>query len=272
MFICDNHIHSNHSFDGQNSVEELCLAAIKKGVHTITVTDHCEVDGIADPDNSEYGNFCERIPASLADIKRCAEKYRGRLKVYSGVEIGQAIYAPQDIVRAVRSEDVDFVLASIHNLKNTPDFYYLQYNEENIPIYLEKYFCTVLELAKWNRFDSLAHLTYPLRYIYERTDFKFDPAPYQKVIDEIFITLIKNERALEINTSGLRKPISETLPAQREIHRYRQLGGVYITIGSDAHNTADLGEGIETAALLAKDCGFKNYYYYENHRPIAIDI
>ncbi len=272
MLVCDNHIHSYRSFDAQNSVEEICKAAIEKGMYSVTITDHCEADGIKDGENCEYGSFAERIPASLRDTKACAEKYKDKLKVFTGVEIGQAIYAPDDIPKAVCLENVDFVLGSIHNLERERDFYYLKYTEENIYEYLKKYFETVLRLAEWNGFDSLAHLTYPLRYICEQTDYVFDPKPFQKTLDAIFTVLVKNERALEINTSGLRMPLSQTMPELREVYRFRQLGGQYITFGSDAHNTADLGAGIITAAEIAYECGFGQYYIYERRTPAAIEI
>ena len=272
MIICDSHVHSDNSFDAKNSVEQLCAAAIEKGMSAITITDHCEADGIRDGDNCEFGNFEKRIPKSIYETKACAKKFEGQIKIYTGAEIGQAIYAPHDIGRVLDLDSVDFVLGSIHNLKGVSDFYYLNYTEENIPDYLSRYFDTVYELALWNKFDSLAHLTYPLRYIFERTDYSFNSSDYREKTDAIFKTLIKNEKALEINTSGLRKEMNRTLPDVNEIYRYRQLGGKYITIGSDAHNTEDLGKGIEAAAQTAKECGFKQYYVYENHRPRAVEL
>ena len=43
--IVDVHTHSIHSFDGNDSVEALCLAAIEKGAKVLAVTDHCDIDG-----------------------------------------------------------------------------------------------------------------------------------------------------------------------------------------------------------------------------------
>lgn len=43
--IVDVHTHSIHSFDGNDSVEALCLAAIEMGAKVLAVTDHCDIDG-----------------------------------------------------------------------------------------------------------------------------------------------------------------------------------------------------------------------------------
>ena len=56
--------------------------------------------------------------------------------------------------------------------------------------------------------------------------------------------------ALEINTSGLRQKIGETLPGKKFLTRYRELGGELLTIGSDAHLPGDLGAGVEQLHVL----------------------
>ena len=83
---------------------------------------------------------------------------------------------------------------------------------------------------------------------------------------------IGKDKALEINVSGLFKGLGETLPAFDEIKRYHDLGGKYITLGSDAHNINDVGRDIEKGIELAFKAGFKSYYIYENCCPYEITI
>ncbi len=84
--------------------------------------------------------------------------------------------------------------------------------------------------------------------------------------------MIKNKKALEINTSGLRQSIAKTMPDENIIKRYRELGGEYITIGSDSHNAYDVGEGIEKGMELAKKCGFDKITFYVNREAMQIEI
>ena len=73
-------------------------------------------------------------------------------------------------------------------------------------------------------FCTLAHLTYPLRYIKRDTGVIPNLSPYRDKIDLVYETLIKKDKALEINVSGLFKGLGETLPAFDEIKRYHDLG------------------------------------------------
>ena len=56
------------------------------------------------------------------------------------------------------------------------------------------------------------------------------------------------------------------------VRRFRELGGEYITIGTDAHSADMVGRGIEQGIAVAKRAGFSQYAIYEKHQPIMIDI
>ena len=54
--ICDTHVHSENSFDGESSVSDICNSAVEKGINTVTITDHMEAPEIRFGDKSIYGN------------------------------------------------------------------------------------------------------------------------------------------------------------------------------------------------------------------------
>ncbi len=270
--ICDTHVHSDNSFDGNSSVFEICEAALDKGINTVIITDHMEAPEIRLGDRSVYGNAVKSITKSVADVEEVSEKFKGKVKLLKGMELGEPMHMPKMTEKALAIADFDFILASIHNLKDKEDFYYLDYNNENVDDLLSKYFEELLDTALNADFDSLAHLTYPLRYIYERTDIRPDLDNYSEIIDEIFLALIKRDKALEINTSGLFKEIKSTLPDINMVRRFKELGGKYVTIGSDAHNQKDLAKGVEQGIELAKTCGFNYYTVFEKRTPKYIEI
>jgi len=270
--ICDCHTHTHNSFDADNSLKEMCETAIEKGISILAVTDHIEAPEIPLKEKSQFGDMVKQIKKSADDVDGCRKIFGKRIKILKGVEIGEPMHDLKCTEQAHTIADFDFVLASVHNLKNYGDFYFLDYDEENVPKLLKLYFDELLDTAENADFDSLAHLTYPLRYIIERTDIKPDLGVYSEVIDKIFKALIKREKALEINTSGIFKPIGTTLPDINLIKRFKELGGKYITIGSDAHNCENLGQGIEKGIDIAKICGFKYYTIFENRKPKVIEI
>jgi histidinol-phosphatase (PHP family) len=57
--------------------------------------------------------------------------------------------------------------------------------------------------------------------------------------------------ALEISTAGLRKPVGELYPDERLLRSSR----APVTLASDAHFPALVGEDFEQAVALARSCG-----------------
>ncbi len=270
--LCDCHCHSNNSFDAENTVAEMCQSAVDKGIKYLAITDHMEVPEISLKEKSQYGNMMKQIKKSVKEVEKCQQEFVTNLVLLKGIELGEPMHEPKLTKKALSITDFDFILASVHNLKGEEDFYFLDYTEENVNTLLTRYFNELLDTAQNADFDSLAHLTYPLRYIVERTNIKVDLSEYSKVIDEIFKTLIDRNKALEINTSGLLKAIGTTLPDINLIKRFKELGGKYVTLGSDAHNIQNLGEGIEKGIDIAKICGFKYFTVFEKRTPKLIEI
>lgn len=281
-FISDSHIHSRCSFDGNDSVSMICNRAVQLGLYSITVTDHCECSAYYYQENDEkrnmlvkeFGklpNFRGDIERSIIETGKAKAMNSNKLKIYTGIELGeplQDLKASEDVLSL---SDFDYILASVHNLTNMGDFYFLEYTEENSYELLEKYFNELLDTAKWNKFDALAHLTYPVRYM-KGKGLNIDLKRFEDIIAEILKTLIVNKKSLEINTSGLRQTIGTTLPDDRILKLYKDLGGTYITLGSDAHRWADVCAGIEDGLNLALMCGFSHFVVYDRHGPRLLPI
>jgi histidinol-phosphatase (PHP family) len=272
MKICDLHIHSENSFDAENSVEELCSAAISRNLYAAAITDHCEAPFIKCGEDCEFGSFDRQIPKSIADTIAAKEKFSSKLKILCGIELAEPMHDLQCTEQALAYGEFDFILASVHNLRGEPDFYYIDFTKRDEEKLLNMYFEELIETSEFKHFDSLAHLTYPLRYIKVTTGKIPNLSIYQDKIDEIYKILIKNNKALEINVSGLFKELGTTLPEFDQIKRFRELGGQYVTIGTDAHKAEFVGKGIEQGIELAKLAGFSSYTIFEKHTPILIPI
>lgn len=263
--IIDMHTHSNFSFDGNDCCELLCQSAIKKGASAIAVTDHCDIDG----DDLDADKLCR---AQINELCACQDKYNDRISVIKGLEIGQGIYRKEQTEKLLSDYKYDFVLGSLHNLENMEDFYFLDYKNYDVDKLLTQYFEDLLRLAQWGAFDSLAHLTYPLRYIVAREKINVDMGKYLQLTDAILETLAVNKKALEINTSGLFMDMKDTLPNIEFVKRFKYIGGEYITIGSDSHYADKVCQGIEQGLDIAYCSGFRHTAVYMNHQPILIEI
>jgi histidinol-phosphatase (PHP family) len=266
--IADCHNHSNNSPDGVNTVHEMAVAAETLGLRYYTLTDHCECNSfIEDGYIKSYKNAYREMSEERLKISK-------GMTYLAGIELGQATQNTDVAEKVISSFDYDFVIGSLHNLKQNKDFYFWSWSEFDVEKETEnalnRYFDELEELTSWNKFDSLAHITYPLRYIPGGKDYDIN-----KISDRcrtIFKMLINNGKALEINTSGLRQNMGTTLPGPKLLRIYKELGGELITIGSDAHNTQDLGSGISEGMNILEDCGFKYYTVYIKRKPTMVKI
>lgn len=266
-FFADSHTHSEHSFDGSEKVRSLASAAEKKGLYAITISDHCECH-----EYFEKNVACD-ISASAEDIITIRDEFEGRLIIRTGIELGQPTQDVKAAKDALSLAHYDFVLGSLHNLRGEQDFYFLRYPDAAAAQDLmDRYMTELYELAEQDLFDSLAHIDYPLRYMKGEAGLEIKMSDYQEKLDAVLELLVRNDKALEINTSGLRQKIGRTLPDKTVLMRYRELGGKLVTVGSDAHNAADVGSGIEQAYELLKECGYDSAVFFTDRKPTLLPV
>ena len=101
---------------------------------------------------------------------------------------------------------------------------------------------------------------------------KIDYDEFQEILDEILIQLIKKDKGIEINTSGIRYGLGMPHPNKEIIKRYKQLGGKIITMGSDAHKINDLGADFDVAGSILMDAGFQEISVFHNRTPDFVKI
>jgi len=274
--LTDLHTHTHHSPDGQDTVPERVAAAQKLGLKVMGISDHVEINRYYPADY--YG--IEETEALCCDGRKVmngsldeviAARYDcGDLLLLCGVELGQI---PQDVAlsgEVYNDPRVDYVIGSVHELPGLLDFYFLDYTEHDIPKLLDRYFEEVLALARTDCYDTLAHLTYPLRYLKNRAAYDF--SRHDAICDEIFRTLIAKDKALELNGSGLKYDLPFTDPDLSLICRYHDMGGRFLTIGTDAHFTKYLGYRMEILEQIARDAGFEEITYFDRHNPVCIPL
>lgn len=267
--IFDSHTHSDNSSDGKHSVMHMCEQAILMNITGLCVTDHCELRFY------EKEQYRRRIEQSIFDVKKAKSAFRGRLSLLSGIELSDVLYNTDLTAQVLASQPFDFVLLSQHNDGEGKDFYYQDFSQitqKEIDRLLREYFEYLLKAAKWNQFDSLAHLTYPLRYIEGEHHRDARLERYDDLIEEIFKALVQNGKALEVNTSGMYQPIGQMLPTQKYLRMFHQLGGEHVTIGSDAHIAEKVGRGVDEALSMLARCGYTHFTLYKQRTPLRIKI
>lgn len=262
----DFHLHSSFSEDCSADMEEMIQAGIEKGLTAMCFTEHNDFHFPKERDE-DRDLFLLNVDSYLYALLKMKEKYADRIKILFGVEIGlQEDCLRQNIVLS-KSYDFDFIIASTHLCQKQDPYYPSFWEGRDAKECFRLYFEEVLAGAKsFSGFDVYGHLDYIARYAPSKAE-PFLYADYRDIVDEILKTLIRNEKAIECNTSGLRKPLNATNPCPDILRRYRELGGEIITVGSDAHIPSDVGADFDKAAQILKSCGFEYYATFEKRQP-----
>ena len=252
----DYHMHTRVSFDGHDTGLAMAMAAKERGLTEICFTDHIDyVDGMdmvfdTAAYNAEYDGL--EVPGLL---------------IRTGLEFGLTPDNAAQLKIDLGRRHFDFVLGSIH-LVDGVDIYMSEYwadksYDEAIRLHLE----TTLESVRAHEdYDVLGHLTYiskcganPRKELLRYEDHK-------GVVDEILRELVKRGKGMELNTSGVDR-CGGSLPTLDYFQRFRELGGRIITVGSDSHDTARVGQYThEMTTELKKIFGY--VCTFEDRRPI----
>lgn len=273
MKICDNHMHSTCSHDGQYTMLEMADASLKMGVERICFTDHVELD---DNFTGKPATDCFYNKDMMISMYReTVEKAPKGIEIFLGIELGEGNHNPELAAEIAATKELDFVIGSLHNLRNSIDFYGMSYpNEEFCRDALEKYMDELIDLSNYDFFDVMAHIGYPVRYILrDGLDVRLSMDRYGDKISYLLKNLIENGKGIEINCSGFRHPqLKEPIPSVEILKRYHELGGEIITVGSDAHLAEHAGSGLKKGYEVLRDIGFKYTTVYEKRKPQFLKI
>ena len=237
MILSDYHIHSKFSGDSKEDLDAIVEKSIELGLEEIAITDHHDLGSPQEP-----LGFILDIEKYFQKIKEIKEKYRKKIDIKIGIELGIQPHIYKESKELIESKEWDFVLCSLHTVEgfdvSLPD-YFVGKNKKEAQ---NRYFQDVLDSTKnFREYSVMSHLDFISRNGGEK--FKgFKYSEHYEIIDEILKTIIEKNRGIEINTSGFRYGENRTYPDFEIVKRYFQLGGEIVTIGSDSHKKEDIGK------------------------------
>ena len=260
--FCDSHTHSVFSFDGHDTVADLCRAAADAGMRAFALTDHFDIDGILDGYYAPYDATGARRALEAAQIE-----YEGKLRIVRGIEFGQPWTRPQKARDFLWEMRFDFVIGACHNLSGVPDFCFLDYSEmpdELIAGLYRRMLQELMHCAAFPGVTTIAHLTYPLRYIV-RCGRRLAIPPFEDDFRRLFAVMLDNGTALELNTKGIRIGAVSPEVELWILRLWRDCGGRDVTLGSDAHRASEMGAWITEGGALIRRAGFRTVLFPGAH-------
>lgn len=265
MKYADHHVHTNYSPDSDASIEGYLVKAKELGLDYVMFTDHIDM-GTKDLEFQEHIDYDEYFKT----MKALEEKYGIPIRV--GVEIGYEKNYKEEIDEFLSRHPFEFVISSLH-YGDGKDFYLGDFfhGKTQYESYL-RYFEILLEMVEnFSNFEVVGHLDYIIRY--GPFDHRgYDYGDYKEIIDNILKAIIKKDKGIELNTSGLRGGLEATFPKTEVLKRYRQLGGKIISLGSDAHFNehyyGDIADGID----FLRSLGFTEISSFKDRELETIKI
>ena len=274
MFLCDYHTHTHFSFDGapEATHDAMCRRALEIGLHDLAFTDHCDINGEVEGIYDTY-----RADEAFAAMQAVKETYKGRLNILCGIELGNAHQYPSEAAAVLAAHPYEFVIGSLHNLRDVPDFCMLKYDMMTAP-HVSRLFDRALDETiemvstvggpttggpTTSGLTTVGHITYIHRYI-TLAGKTFDFKPYYDKLTALYRILIERDIALELNVSTLWKGLGIAMPTLELLKLYRDCGGRLVTIGSDAHAPENLGKAIRKGYALLATAGLNQVLTVQN--------
>lgn len=261
--LSDYHVHSNHSTDSTELMENHILRGIELGLKNICFTEHHDIDFPEDPNHPGEIAFDLNVDSYLYELLGLRQKYASKINVLFGVEIGVQPHLRRELAVFAKSHEFDFIIASTH-LVNHQDPYYPAYFEGKTDeeAYREYFVELNKSLDMFSNFDVRGHLDYIVRYGQSKdTTYSYDK--YKDIIDPILTKIVDMEKGIELNTGAIHHGLKELNPCKDILKKYRELGGEIITVGSDAHDISRMADGFDIAEQMLLECGFKYYTTFE---------
>ena len=260
--LVDAHIHTKYSFDAGTTMANALRAAKEAGLDGICITEHVDCDETLQMEGYHPANVEEYFFAYHDTRMRQQQPF-----VRLGLEIAVKDAASDALTRQlIGDRQPDFLIGSCHNTDvgdpYEEEYYRGRNREEAYGIYLENILRRI-QSCDW--FHVLGHYDYVAKH-----------APYRQravtcgdgpaLLDEIFRTLIRRGQGMEVNTSAQRDP-DQPLWGFDILRRYVELGGEYVTFGSDAHFPHMIGFRLKEAKELAREAGVRYQAVFREGKP-----
>ena len=261
--LADYHVHSKHSSDGYESVRGIFERAAALGLDEIAVTDHFDFDeALLLYPNPDVDQLFREVRAVQGRVPR----------VRFGAEVAlRDAKAFEDALEYIGDQPIDLIIGSVHNTDGKdpfePSFFEERPREQAYADYIEH---LAKRCVSATGYSTLGHFDYVAKKApYAQRMIRYLDNP--DAFDRVFRHLAHNGIGIEINTSVYRS-LDEPMWGLDILQRFVELGGEFVTFGSDAHNIGRIGFRIEDAKELARAAGVRYQAVFERMRPFLFPL
>lgn len=257
MMFFDSHIHTEFSTDSQMKAQDALKQAERLGLGLV-FTEHFDAGLMTEKGEMAF---------SAEDYWKMYEPLRGDC-LRLGVELGLTLDAKEQNLAFMGRAPFDFVIGSIHLLDGADIYYPDVYEGRKKREYYHAYFAAMEQNLRLHGYiHVLGHIDYIARYAtFEDPELRYDE--FHEEIDAVLRAAIETDTVMELNTRRLGKKSAQE--ALLDIYkRYHELGGRFVTIGSDAHSVEAVGAHYAVARDMAEACGLRIVAFQQGKMELA---
>jgi len=263
--MVDYHLHTPMCGHAYGDPIDYVKAALAKGFEEVGFSDHI----ILHVDRREYSMPLERVGhyvTEIEEVKMLSEPLGCRVRL--GAEVDYSAEKVDKIRALLDRYPFDYILGSVHSLGSwfidDPRYAYL-YAQVDLESLYRDYFSTLSRAVESRLFDSMAHPDLVKK-------FGFKPKVELKgFYAEVVEALRKTHVCIEVNTSGLRKPVREIYPDKVFLTMCYE-AGIPVTLGSDAHCPSEVGMDFDKALALLEEVGYEEIVLFSKRRKSFLRI
>ncbi len=253
MELINTHCHSKYCGHGAGEVVDYARAAEEAGVTTLAFTEHYPLSPAFDPD--EYLSVLPRnLPAYIDAVNEARAACPG-MEIILGIELD---YLGETEDRTLAEEDLapfSLILGSVHFVDRWPFDDPAQRSRWLEPALPTPYgsatsSCGAGRRATSQPFHVMSHPDLPKKFNFYPS---FDLA---RTYEEAAEAARAGGRMIEVNTSGSYYACEEMFPAPALLAAFCR-AGVPCTVGTDAHEPANVTRDITRAYRLMYEAGYR---------------
>ena len=260
--LYEQHMHTPLCRHAIGEPEEYAAQAYERNLKGIVVTCHNPLpDGLG----ASVRMRPEQWDEYLEIVQRARDAWAGRVDVRLGLEVDFWPGLEPFLEKQLASAEFHHVLGSVHPQM---DSYRALFWRGDIPQYQHLYFHHLAAAAESGLFDTLSHPDLIKNC---------DPAQWglKRLMPDIEYALdriAKTGVAMELNTSGLNKAISEMNPGPQILKAMNQRE-IPVVIGADAHSPRRVADRFEIALDLLQEAGYRHTFVTVDRKrtPVLIE-
>ena len=250
------HVHTQFC-DGKSTAREMLMSALARGFVSLGFSSHAK---------QTFDQFYAMDDAGedlyLAEIGNLQEEFKGRIRIWRGMERDLYSYADRKLF--------DYVIGSVHNIP-CPDGLMLPVDadpkllRDGITRYFsgsgirftQAYYALLGAYIKDYQPDIIGHFDLPTKFNECNEFFSENDPDYIVGALRAMVQAILGCRLMEVNTGAMaRIGKKRPYPSLELLLYWRKLGGEVI-LSSDCHDARLLDAGYDQALHLIKEAGYK---------------